>query len=448
MRLQKHTYHFIGVGGIGMCGLAEVLCRLGAKVSGSDLHPNSNTERLKQLGVKVFIGHQESNVEKCDVVVYSSAVSTDNPEMLAAKKNHIPVIRRAEALAEIMRFKRGIALAGTHGKTTTTSMVSSIFLEAKQDPTIVVGGRFSLIESTAFLGQGEWVIAESDESDGSFESLTPEFSVVTNIDTDHMDYYKSLANLESAFQRFISKIPFYGAAIICGDDPSLKKISQNFEKRILTYGFDTNNDYVLAGENGTYRVKSTDGKSFEFSLKFPGRHNALNALAAIIVSYEAGIDLATAIKGIEKFSGVDRRFQLKGEAKGISIYDDYGHHPTEIKATLQGFAEKFPNRFLRVVFQPHRYSRTHLCWPEFLNCFALANEVVITDIYAAGEQPIAGVTSQKLASEIRGPHCEYIQKENLKHHLLHKMQSGDVLITLGAGDITRLGPELLEELNK
>lgn len=453
MRLQKSKFHFVGVGGIGMCGLAELLHNMGAIVSGSDLAENANTERLKDLGVKIFKGHAATNVGDADVVVYSSAIQYTNPEIADARAKQIPLIPRAEALAEIMRIKRGIAVAGTHGKTTTTSMTSAIFLEADLKPTIVVGGRFELIKSTALLGSGEWLIAEADESDGSFHKLSPEIAIITNIDSDHLDHFKTFENLQKSFYDFALRVPFYGTNIICGDDPMVHVLFENFPKRAQFYGFDEKNDIILKGEQGRYTLFRRDYKTAEkvklgdFHLKVPGRHNALNATAAILAGLAAGIDFATCAKGLQRFDGVDRRFHFKGEKKGIRVYDDYGHHPTEVRAVLQAFREKYPENRLVVFFQPHRYSRTQHCWHDFTTCFNQADTLLMTDIYPAGEAPIPGIHSEKLVEEMKHKNAEYfIRDPQSSTKIRERLQSGDVFITLGAGDGWKLGLEVLNKI--
>lgn len=453
MKLQHAKFHFVGVGGIGMCGLAELLHNIGAGVTGSDISENTNTERLKELGVKVFKGHTASNVGDADVVVYSSAIQYGNPEISEARARQIPLIPRAEALAEIMRLKRGIAVAGTHGKTTTTSMTSAIFLEANLSPTIVVGGRFELIKSTAMLGSGEWLVAEADESDGSFHKLSPEIAIITNVDSDHLDHFKTFENLQKSFYDFALKVPFYGKVIACGDDPIIRKIFENFPKRILFYGFDEKNDLVLNGEQGHYSLYRSDkllGARHlvgEFDLKVPGRHNALNAVAAICAGVAAGIPFATCAKGLQRFDGVDRRFHFKGEKRGIKIYDDYGHHPTEVRAVLQAFREKYPAQRLVVFFQPHRFSRTQHCWNEFTTAFNEADHVLLTDIYAAGESPIPGVSSEKLAQDMKHQNAQYFfRDEKSAQKVLDLLKEGDVFVTLGAGDGWKLGLDVLSRL--
>ncbi len=447
MRLKSNRFHFVGIGGIGMCGLAELLKNIGAQVTGSDLTENANTDRLKALGIPIYKGHNAKNIGNAEVVVYSSAINFQNPEIAAARAQLIPLIPRAEALAEIMRFKRGVAIAGTHGKTTTTSMVASIFLEANASPTIVVGGRFERIQSTAQLGQGEWLVAEADESDGSFAKLTPEIAIITNIDADHLDYYKTFENLEKAFYDFSLKIPFYGELIACGDDPSIRETFKNFPKRVLYYGFRPHNDIVIRGENGKYELFKNGISIGAFTLSIPGIHNALNGTAAILAGLVAGFDFATCAKGLAHFGGVDRRFHFKGEVAGIKIYDDYGHHPTEVKAVLQAFKEKYPKNKLTVLFQPHRYSRTLHCWGDFINCFGLADEVLLLDIYSAGETPIPGINSQRLADEIKHSHCRhFIRTADSAKELVALAESGQIFLTLGAGDGWKFGMDLLKLL--
>lgn len=446
-QLWKSKFHFVGIGGIGMCGLAELLHNMGAQVSGSDLGENSNTDRLKAMGVKVMKGHDAAHVGAVDVVVYSSAVSMDNPEIQAARARGIPLIPRAEALAEMMRLKRGIALAGTHGKTTTTAMTAAIFLEAQARPTIVVGGRLDLIQSTALLGDGEWLIAEADESDGSFHKLQPEIAVVTNIDSDHLDYYKSFENLQQSFIGFGLKVPFYGSLIACGDDPQVRKVFEAFPKRILYYGFDAKNEYRIEGGQGRYTLYHREQKIGDFEVRVPGAHNALNATAALLAGMRAGIPFQVCQKGLANFQGVDRRFQFKGDAGGVSVYDDYGHHPTEVRATLQGFRERFPDRRVVALFQPHRYSRTQFCWHDFTGCFGQADRLILTDIYAAGEKPLDGITADRLCAEAKHPAKSYFPKnEQLSVLVCAELRPGDVLVTLGAGDIWKTGLQILEHL--
>lgn len=454
-QLNKAKFHFIGVGGIGMCGLAELLHNMGAQVSGSDAAENANTERLKELGVKIYKGHSAGHIHHADVVVYSSAIPFTNPEVVEAKVQRIPLIPRAEALAEIMRLRRGVAVAGTHGKTTTTSLISSIFLEAQESPTIVVGGRFEKIKSTALLGKGEWLIAEADESDGSFNKLSPEIAVITNIDSDHMEYFKTFENLKKAFWDFSHRVPFYGVVVACGDDLTIRTTLENYNKRIIYYGFNKNNDFVLEGEKGFYKIyqKNHHNHQLEYlgdmKIQVPGIHNALNSLAALVVGLSSGIDFKTCVQGLAQFEGVDRRFHFKGDVNSILVYDDYGHHPTEVTATLQAFKEKFSDRRLVVYFQPHRYSRTQNCWHDFKRCFSQADALFLGDVYSAGEAPIPGVNSEKLATEIHQDHVYYAgSADHAKTLILSYLKPGDVFVTLGAGDGWKLGLNVIDDLKK
>ncbi len=450
MRLAKAKVHFIGIGGIGMCGLAELLHNLGAQVTGSDANENAQTIRLKSLGIGIFSGHATENIKDCDVVVFSSAVKDTNVEYQAAKRAKIPLIRRAEALAQIMNLKRGIAVAGTHGKTTTTSLASSIFLAAKMDPTIIVGGRLDIIKSTAQLGQGEWLIAEADESDGSFTHLSPEVVIITNIDNDHLDHYKTFENLQAAFLDFASRIPFYGTAIICGDDKILKNLFSTFGKRWISYGTDSSNDYVLERKENYWTVTHEGSPLGELRPAMPGLHNALNSLAACLAAMQAGIPFATCTEAITNFQGVDRRFQHKATIRGIDFYDDYGHHPTEIRAVLNGVKEKYPQRRLVTVFQPHRFSRTQICWNDFLTCFQNTDTLFILDIYPAGEAAIKGITSEALVEQMDHPDCRLLARaeDPTLNAVKAELKSGDILLTLGAGDISKLGEQFTEKFGK
>lgn len=449
-RLAQAKVHFIGVGGIGMCGLAELLHNMGANVTGSDANDNLQTQRLESIGIQVFKGHHGSHLGEADVVVYSSAVRPDNVEYQEARRRHIPLIRRAEALAEIMRLKRGIAVAGTHGKTTTTSLAATAFMAADTDPTIIVGGRLDVIKSTAQLGKGDWLIAEADESDGSFSRLSPEIVIITNIDNDHLDHYGDFKTLQSAFVDFALRIPFYGAAIICGDDAETRELFKEFPKKVIFYGFDPTNTVVLEPVSDGYRLLDGGHPVITFQTPLPGRHNALNACAALLAAREAGVDLAKAGSGIAAFKGVDRRFQHKATIRGIEFYDDYGHHPTEVEAVLSGFKERFKDRRIVVVFQPHRYSRTQICWDQFRRCFHQADRLYLIDVYAAGEAAIPGITSERLVKEIDHSACTYVSRQ--QHPELRLVQAalkpGDVVVTLGAGDIYKLGERLMENLAK
>lgn len=449
-RLALSRVHFIGIGGIGMCGLAELLHNMGATVTGSDLAEGAQVQRLKSLGIGVAIGHKAQNIGDVDVVVYSSAVRANNAEFVEALRKKIPLIRRAEALAELMSLKRGIAIAGSHGKTTTTSITSSLFLTAGLDPTIIVGGRLEHIQATAQLGAGEWLIAEADESDGSFTRLAPEVVIITNIDDDHLDHYITFENLQKAFMDFASRIPFYGSVILCGDDVETLSLFRNFGKRVLAYGFRDHNDYVLSFHGSHWSVAHEGKKLVDWTFPMPGEHNALNSLAAMIAADQAGIPWEQSAKIISGFKGVDRRFQSKGEAKGVTFYDDYGHHPTEVRFALKAIKQKYKNNKVHVVFQPHRYSRTEICWQDFLTAFDLADELYILDIYAAGETAITGVSSERLVSEITHGQKHYLRREqNMSlEQLQPRLKSGDVVLTLGAGDVVKMGERLIENLRK
>lgn len=443
MRLAKSRIHFIGIGGIGMCGLAELLHNMGVQVKGSDLSENMQTIRLRELGIQVQIGHVAENMNSVDVAVYSSAVKPSNVEFQEAKRRGIPLIPRAEALAEMMRMKKGVAIAGSHGKTTTTSLTAAVFLDGKLDPTIVVGGRLDLIKSTAKLGASEWIVAEADESDGSFNRLSPEIVVITNIDNDHLDYYGNFKNLQKAFYEFATRIPFYGAVILCGDDKETLNLFKDFPKRLVTYGVEHHNDYILKPVKGKYEVWFQGSLCGSFTLKIPGRHNALNALAAAIAGHMAGLSFERALRGLESFHGVDRRFQKKYEFKGVSFYDDYGHHPTEIRAVISAFKEKYPKRPLKILFQPHRYSRTSALWRDFLSCFEGAAQVAVLDIYEAGESPEPGITSERLVKEMDHPKAIYYSDKNKAlSETTKNLKPEDVFVTLGAGDIWKLGEEI------
>jgi len=426
-----------------MCGLAELLHNMGVQVKGSDLAENQQTLHLREIGVRVLIGHREENLEDVDVAVYSSAVKPDNVEFKGAKKRGIPLIPRAEALAEIMRLRRGIAIAGSHGKTTTTSMTATVFLNARLDPTIVVGGRLDLIKSTAKLGAGDWLIAEADESDGSFNRLTPEIAVITNIDNDHLDHFGSMKALEEAFLEFASRVPFYGVVIACGDDPRVREVFKDFSKRLIFYGFDKENEYRLEGGQSRYKLFQRDVEIGEFRLQIPGRHNASNALASVLCGHVAGLSFDKCLRSIETYTGVDRRFQKRASVNGVDYFDDYGHHPTEIRAVLSAFKEQYPDRRLVVLFQPHRYSRTQACWKDFTTAFADADKVCLLDVYAAGEKAINGIDAKKLTEELRHDDRNYFASIDLaKDELSKALKSGDIFLTLGAGDVWRVGEDI------
>ena len=448
--------HFVGIGGIGMSGIAEILLNLGYRVTGSDQKRSDAVERLAQLGAKVFIGHEAPNVEGAHVVVYSSAVSRDNVEVQAARRQQIPTIPRAEMLAELMRLKYGIAVAGTHGKTTTTSMVGTVLAEGRLDPTIVVGGRVTSLGSNARLGQGEFLIAEADESDGSFLKLAPTIAVVTTVDAEHLDHYGTLDAIRDAFVAFVNKVPFYGAAVLCLDQPNIQLLIPRIEKRIVSYGLESGADLVarrlhLSGMTSRFEVYQRDSLLGEVTLQIPGRHNVLNALAAIGVGLDLEIPFSTIQRALSGFSGVQRRFQILGRARGVTVVDDYGHHPAEIRATLAAAKAGFDCRVV-TVFQPHRYTRTQHLRDEFLTAFNLADVLIVMDVYGAGEPPIPGVTGEDLADGIRSHghrDVTYLGSDRTRivEHLWEIARAGDLVITLGAGDVSQLGPELLKRLD-
>jgi len=451
----KHI-HFVGIGGIGMSGIAELLLNLGYKVSGSDLHGSAITANLTALGGTVYTGHQGQWADGADVVVTSSAISSDNPEVVAAHEAGIPVIQRAEMLAELMRLKKfGIAIAGSHGKTSTTSMVSWMLTRAGLDPTIVVGGKVDSLGGNAKLGEGEFLVAEADESDGSFLKLSPVLEVVTNIDLEHLDFYRDIEHIKSVFMEFIDKIPFYGAVILCLDDANIVDLLPKIRKRMMTYGLTAQADVhaeqlQAAGGRTRFMAWHRDEKLGEVHLSLPGRHNVYNALAVVCVGLELEIPFAVIAEALGSFGGVQRRMQMKGEAAGITVMDDYGHHPTEIRATLAAIKESWPTRRLVVLFQPHRYSRTQALYKEFLTAFHQADFLVMTDIYAASEAPIPGISSESLLREIKQHgqrHTHYVMSvDELAEALRPLLAEDDLVLTLGAGNIVRAGEELLELL--
>ncbi len=448
--------HFVGIGGVGMSGIAEVLLTLGYRVTGSDLRRNEAVERLERLGAKVFLGHAASQVEGAHVVVYSSAVARDNPELQAARQRGIPVIPRGEMLAELMRVKHGIAIAGTHGKTTTTSMVGAVLAEAGFDPTLVVGGRVTALGAGARLGQGEFLVAEADESDGSFLRLAPTIAVVTTIDAEHLDYYRDLAAIRETFLEFVNKVPFYGAAILCADQPEIQAILPRVDKRVVTYGLRGPADLVaaslrLAGLRTRFEVLHRGDSLGELALQVPGAHNAANALAAVAVGLDLEVPFPVIQRALAGFTGVQRRFQLKGEVGGVLVVDDYGHHPAEIRATLAAARQAFGRRVV-VAFQPHRYTRTLHLHAEFLTAFDDADVVVVTDIYPAGESPIPGVHARTLADGLAartGREVRYFgDREALTEFLLRTVRPGDLVLTLGAGDIGGVADQLVARLGR
>jgi len=463
--------HFVGIGGIGMSGIAEVLLNLGYKVSGSDLKSSAVTQRLAGLGASVFEGHRAENIAGAEVVVTSSAISAENPEVAEAHALHIPVIQRAEMLAELMRLKYGIAIAGMHGKTTTTSMVAAVLAAGGLDPTVVVGGRVDAMGSNARLGKSQYLVAEADESDRSFLKLTPILSVVTNIDREHMDCYRNMRDVKRTFLEFMDRVPFYGMIVACNDDPLLRRLLPEVQRRTVTYGTRRGSDFqvtipTLAAKDAArmghphsgdppplsrFRVSFQEKDLGEFTLHVPGLHNVLNATAAIAVGI--GLDIpADAIRSaLDQFRGVDRRFQLRGQAAGISVIDDYGHHPTEIKATLAA-ARQCGFRSIHVIFQPHRYTRTRDLMEEFTTAFSDADSLVVLDIYAASETPIEGISGEALANRVREASGKTVQYANSFSAAVamasSAAQAGDMILTLGAGSVSQLGPLMVEKLKQ
>lgn len=444
--------HFIGIGGIGMSGIAEILLTMGYSVSGSDLRWSPVTERLMGMGARVFEGHAASNASASDVVVTSSAVSATNPEVLEARARKIPVIQRAEMLAELMRLKYGIAVAGMHGKTTTTSMIAAVLAGGGLDPTVVVGGRVDAMGSNARLGNSQYLVAEADESDRSFLKLSPVLAVVTNLDREHMDCYKDMADVEGAFEEFMDRVPFYGATTACLDNELLRGVLSRVRRKVYTYGEDADADFRLqilpkqADCHSCFEVNYKGLVLGQFRLHVPGRHNVLNATAAVAIGVQLGVAPDQIAAGIETFRGVDRRFQVKGEVRGVTVVDDYGHHPTEIVATLRAARECGYKRVL-VLFQPHRYTRTRDLMTEFAGAFGDADRVEVLDIYAASEEPIAGVTAEALVKEIGRAGVAYAGSVAAAvEALAREARAGDVILTLGAGSVSQAGPLLLEAL--
>ena len=451
----KHI-HLIGIGGIGMSGIAELLLNLGYSISGSDIKRSEVTEHLSDLGGKIFLGHGPQNIDGADVVVFSSAVKDDNPEIVEARERSVPVIPRAEMLAELMRLKYGIAVAGSHGKTTTTSMIASILTRGGLDPTVVIGGRLNIWGgSNARLGRSDFLVAEADESDGSFLALCPSIAVITNIDYEHMDFYRSMNDLRRTFVDFVNKIPFYGRAILCLDDKEVQGLIPKLRKSYLTYGLNPQAD-IRASEiskeelNTSFVVTFKNRLAGTITICIPGDHNVLNALAAVGVGLELDIDFEDIREGLKSLGGLKRRFEIKDEKGGILFLDDYGHHPTEIIATISTAKECWPDRRLVVIFQPHRYTRTRDLYDKFVISFNQADFLVITPIYGAGEEPIPGIDSRSLYQGIRDHghraviFCDSI--EDIISLLLDEIRNGDLVLTLGAGDVDLVGEELLKRI--
>ncbi len=463
------TIHFVGIGGIGMSGIAEVLKNLGYEVKGSDLKETETTKRLRSSGIDITIGHIAENVIDAHVVVISSAVSPDNPEVLAAKKESIPVIPRAEMLAELGRLKYGVLIAGSHGKTTTTSMIASVLASCGLDPTVLIGGKLKGIGSNAKLGGGEFLVAEADESDGSFLKLSPTIAVVTNVDKEHLDFFKDIDDLKKAFLSFINKVPFYGIAVLCIDDKHVRELLPHVQRRHVSYGLNHEADLMarsleIEGLTSRFEVVFKGVSLGFFEIPLPGRHNICNSLATIAVAHELKLDMDNVRESLKNFSGVQRRFEFKGQVSGISVFDDYGHHPTEIIATLkatkeakvQSTAHRAQNTEHRlgagrlvVLFQPHRYTRTRDLLTDFYGAFADADKVILMDIYPAGESPINGINSEVLSQGIKdaGKEVEYIKdRTKIVNYLVNNLRDGDMLFTLGAGNVWKIGEEFLRKL--
>ena len=469
MFAPSQRVHFIGIGGIGMSGIAEILLTMGYAVSGSDLRGSATTERLERLGAVIYVGHAAGNAAASDVVVTSSAVAKDNPEVVEARARKIPVIQRAEMLAELMRLKYGIAVAGMHGKTTTTSMVAAVLAGGELDPTVVVGGRVDALGSNARLGRSQYLVAEADESDRSFLMLSPILAVVTNLDREHMDSYADMADVENCFVEFMDKVPFYGAVTACVDDARLGGILPRVRRRVYTYGLSAEADFrlrmlpanpthadktVMNGPHGGVAHARFEGNARglvlgPFELHVPGRHNVLNATAAVAIGVQLGLAPEKIAAGLATFRGVDRRFQVRGVERGVTVVDDYGHHPTEIRATLQAARECGYGRVL-VLFQPHRYTRTRDLMKDFAGAFGDADAVQVLDIYAASEQPIEGITGEALAAAIRakgGGRVMYAASMGeAVERLVDDARPGEMILTLGAGSVSQAGPMLLEVL--
>ncbi len=454
MFFKAKRLHFIGIGGIGMSGIAEILLNLGYRISGSDLKLSAVTERLAGLGAQIFEGHDAANVDDADAVVVSSAIRDDNPEAAEARRRQIRLIPRGEMLAELMRLKYGIAIAGSHGKTTTTSMVAAVLSQAGMDPTVVVGGRVAGLGSSARLGKSDFLVVESDESDRSFLHLAPILAVVTNIDREHLDCYGSLEDVQAAFVEFANKVPFYGAAILCADDPPARAIQPRVRRRVLTYGTAPGADLAAEAIRGGhfsshFRLRYRGDDLGAFHLRSPGRHNVLNAMAAVLVALELEVPVETIRDGLAAFGGVDRRFQVRGQQSGVTVIDDYGHHPSEIRATLAA-ARGCDFRRIHVLFQPHRYTRTQHLMDEFAACFADCDALHVLDIYAASEKPIEGVDAGALVERLRrasAPHARYWPSmEAAVAEMARAAGDGDVVITLGAGSVHQAAEKLLDAL--
>lgn len=452
MQLPWRNFHFIGIGGIGMSGLASILLELGYHVSGSDIQKNHTLARLEKKGARIYVGHRYNQINGAQVVVFSSAIKPDNPEFIAAKENNLPLLSRGQLLALLMEEKKGIAIAGTHGKTTTSSMLATILESAGTNPTVIVGGYINGSGINAWLGNGTYLVAEADESDGSFLLLHPYVAIVTNVEADHLDYYQDISDIEAAFTQFLKQLKPGGKAVIWGDNPEMKTIVKQAHVPYLTYGITPGQDFVAKNiclNAITQFNLYIQGRNFgKVTLSLPGRHNVLNALAALAASWVLNIDMEIAVGALKNFKGVGRRLEVKGEIKDIMIIDDYAHHPTEIKMSLKAIKQKWPGRRLITIFQPHRYSRTKSLYHEFLTAFSDTDELILTEIYAASEQPIAGVTGKWLADGIARQRSVYYcpDFEAIVDKIDKILRPGDIVLTLGAGNIWQLGEKLLKKL--
>ena len=455
MQRKVKRIHFVGIGGIGMSGIAEVLLNLGYGISGSDVQVSDTTKRLQQLGAKVSVGHAAENIGNADVVVTSTAVKTDNPEVVEAHEKNVPVIPRAEMLAELLKMKFSVAVSGSHGKTTTTSMVSTILARGGLDPTMVIGGKLASIGSNARLGDGDIIVAEADESDGSFLKLSPTIAVITNIDREHLDYYPGIEEIKEAFLKFANIVPFYGCVVMCNDNEHIREIAGSIKRRVITYGIEHPSDYTARNirfleAKTVYQLFYHEEKLGDVELFVPGLFNVYNSMAAAAVGRELALDMETVKRGLQSFSGVQRRLEIKGRSRGITVVDDYGHHPTEIMATLAAARQMWKGRLI-VIFQPHRFTRTQALFDEFTRSFGDADVLLLNDIYPASETPIPGINSAALWAAIKEnghPHVEYIgQAQNTVDFLLANTKPGDTVITLGAGSVYKIGEVFLEQLD-
>ncbi|MGC8927327.1 MAG: UDP-N-acetylmuramate--L-alanine ligase [Myxococcota bacterium] len=452
MYIRFKRMHFVGIGGIGMSGLAEVFFNLGFTVSGSDISDNDNVERLRRYGISITIGHKAENVEDKDVVIYSSSIRADNPEIMRAHELKIPVIRRAELLAELVRMKYSILISGAHGKTTTTSLISTLFIDAGFDPTVIIGGRLNRFNTNALLGKGDYLIAESDESDGSFLSLLPTVAVITNIDREHLDFYHTFDAIKDSFVRFANSVPFYGFVSVCADNDAVREILPRIERRVITYGITGDLNYVarnisLDVDSSSFDVYKNGKLLGRVKTALRGMHNVLNSLATISVGDELMIPFEKISCSLSNFKGIARRFQIKGQKDGVLVIDDYGHHPTEIQATLKT-VELLNRKRIFVIFQPHRYTRTRDLMNDFADVFKDTKDLLLMEIYSAQEMPIEGIDSNALLNEIRrrGNRSArfFSNNDEILRYLKHNASEGDVILTIGAGSVYKIGEDFLK----